>query len=229
MRDTPLILPYATSDLVCVRPALIYALMPRLGSRRCQCTRRSRRLKRWEQRRDAAAPEAIGGVNQRPRGTPFGRSRSCRNDDPIDMPFGIHDAGRDVIAAAQNSRRSTQARTLRPRRGSSHRRQDFSREPPVPVEIGALRFDEMLGDGLASVAAELLRQAVEKLREAVEFGMRMDVKRGHRSLQGCPGIGRRSGGQGRRRRCAAGAGKPKCASILGGRASLTGASSWLVG
>ena len=53
------------------------------------------------------------------------------------------------------------------------------------MEIGAFRFDETLGDGKASVAAELLRQAVEKLREVVEFRMRMDVKRGHRSLQGC--------------------------------------------
>src|ERR1035438_5564393 len=104
MRDTPLILPYATSDLLSVRPALTYALLPRLGSRRCLCTRRSRRLKRWERRRDPPRPKRSAGSTTALQEHLFGALEAVemtQAEHPMEMPFGIHDAGRDVIAAAE--------------------------------------------------------------------------------------------------------------------------------
>src|SRR3546814_9495096 len=53
------------------------------------------------------------------------------------------------------------------------------REASVPVEISVFGLDEMLDDGVDSLGAELRDQVGDELREAVEFGVRMGVKRGH--------------------------------------------------
>src|SRR3546814_3998280 len=106
----------------------------------------------------------------------------AQTEHPVDVPFGIHDAGRDVIAAAE----------------IADDRDDFERfvlvvealigaeihlrEPTVPVEIGAFRFDETLDIRHESISAELLFDALDAHREAVEFGLRVGVKRGHRSV-----------------------------------------------
>src|SRR3546814_10466618 len=105
-------------------------------------------------------------------------------EHPMDVPRTIDDAGGDVVAAAEitDDRNPLECSVLfvEALPGAEIHLRDAS----VPVEIGAFGLDEMLDDGVDSVGAELDGQVADELREAVECGVRMGVKRGHLNLQG---------------------------------------------
>src|SRR3546814_20580626 len=79
----------------------------------------------------------------------------AQTEHPVDVPFGIHDAGRDVIAGAEiaDDRDGFEcfALVVEDLIGA----EIPFREPSVPVDIGALRVDAPLDIRLASGGAEL--------------------------------------------------------------------------
>src|SRR3546814_290864 len=105
----------------------------------------------------------------------------AQTEHPMDVPVSADEANRDVVAGAEvaENRHPLERLVLVVQAlpdGEIH-----LRDASVPVEIGPLGGDEMLDDGVDSVAAELGDQVAAELRKAVERGVRMRVKRGPRS------------------------------------------------
>ena len=99
-----------------------------------------------------------------------------RSLHPADPSRRIDDAGRDVVAAAEKAEhRDLRARSLSFLESVLERPERPLRDASIPVEIGFLRRDEALDNGVDSLGAKLLDEAADELREAVECGVRMRV------------------------------------------------------
>lgn len=108
-----------------------------------------------------------------------------QTEHPVDMPIGIDEARRDVVAGAEVAENRHPLERLVFVVEALPGAEIHLRDASVPVEIGPLGGDKMLDNGVNSVAAELGGQVAAELREAVERGVRMRVKRGHRNLHRC--------------------------------------------